>query len=276
MLSPLIDIGANLTHESFARDLAEVLQRASQAGITSIIVTGADLKSSHAALELAATGHEVQEGVATPITLRSTAGVHPHHATGVSKVTMADLEQLAANPLVVAVGETGLDYFRNFSPRADQERSFKLHLELAARTGLPLFLHERDAYPVFAQILRKWRDRLSRVVVHCFTGEQAALHAYLDLDCYIGITGWICDERRGQHLHKLVGDIPDDRLLLETDAPYLVPRSMRPKPRSGRNEPCHLRYINDYVAKLRHEDPDALASRTSENARTFFALDSRV
>lgn len=259
----LIDIGANLTHESFDADLPAVLARAREAGVGQLIVTGADLAGSRAALELANT----HPG------LWATAGIHPHHAAESSASALDEIGVLLDAPRAVAVGETGLDFYRDFCPRAAQEASFEAHLDLAARTGLPMFLHERDAHPRFADILRSRRNNLGPVVVHCFTGSASALHDYLDLDCHIGITGWICDERRGTHLHSIVADIPGDRLMLETDAPYLMPRTLRPKPKTRRNEPCHLAHITEFVARMRGVTPSALAAQTSANSRLFFALD---
>ena len=125
----------------------------------------------------------------------------------------------------------------------------------------------------FVRSVMYYRDQISDAVVHCFTGEREALHRYLDLDCYIGITGWICDERRGGHLHELVKDIPEDRLLIETDAPYLLPRTLRPKPKSRRNEPSYLTEVCATIARLRDVSYDALAQSTTSNARRFFRLD---
>src|SRR5699024_9838431 len=154
----------------------------------------------------------------------ATAGIHPHNARFHDADANAKLKTLLATPEVACAGEMGLDFNRDFSPRADQEKAFEAQLALAAEVGKPVFLHERDAHARFLAILRKWRDRLPAAVVHCFTGNREALYAYLDLDCHIGVTGWVCDERRGNELASLVPAIPDDRLLLETDAPYLIPR----------------------------------------------------
>jgi TatD DNase family protein len=163
-----------------------------------------------------------------------------------------------------------LDFFRDFSPRSEQERVFEWHLEQAVHAGLPVFLHERDAHARFLPMIRACRDLLSDAVVHCFTGDRAALYAYLDLNLYIGITGWICDERRGAHLLDLVRDIPADRLLIETDCPYLLPRDLRPRPRDGRNEPAFLPHVLTAVARARGDDPALLAQQTTANARRFF------
>jgi len=258
----LIDIGANLTHESFEHDFDEVLQRAADVGVSQFIVTGASTKGSVQALEIA----NRQEN------LYATAGIHPHHAEESTKANLSTIADLITEERVVAVGETGLDFFRDLAPRDAQQRSFEAHIEIAAESKLPMFLHERDAYPRFAEIISTHRDAISDAVVHCFTGEKDALYRYLDLDCYIGITGWICDERRGEHLLKLVKDIPDHRLLIETDAPYLMPRTIRPKPKTRRNEPCYLTYVRDTVASCRDQSTDHVAMITSDNARRLFSL----
>ena len=261
--APLIDIGANLTHESFHADLPDVLAAAREVGICQLMVTGASAVGSRDAAEIAAKYPEM---------LYSTAGVHPHHAEETTDQLIAEFRELAGQEVVKAIGETGLDFFRDFSPRDQQQASFEKHLQLAAELNMPLFLHERDAYPRFAEILKPVRDDLHNVVVHCFTGEKEALYAYLDLDCYIGITGWICDERRGTHLLELVKDIPADRLMIETDAPYLMPRNIQPKPKSRRNEPRNLPYVCQTVAEARGETYEAVANQTTANARGFFDL----
>ena len=261
-MSTLVDIGANLTHDTFDEDRQDVLQRARDAGVTQVIVTGTSIDGSEKALQLA----REQDG------LFATAGIHPHHADETSTEAMNRLEALSADERVKAIGETGLDFFRDYSPRKDQIASFEDHLALAIKTRLPLFLHERDAWPVFSEVLRSCRNELTDVVVHCFTGDQNALHAYLDLDCHIGITGWICDERRGAHLIPLIRDIPVNRLMIETDAPYLLPRSIRPKPKSRRNEPSYLTVVCKAVASARGETYDELARQTSANAVRFFDI----
>ena len=136
----------------------------------------------------------------------------------------------------------------------------------------PLFLHQRDAHDRFLPILQEVRDQLGHLVVHCFTGTRDELHDYLDMDLYIGITGWICDERRGYDLHPLLKDIPEDRLMLETDAPYLLPRNIKPKPSSRRNEPANLTYVVAMVSHCLGKSPASVALQTSNNARDFFAL----
>jgi TatD DNase family protein len=255
----LVDIGANLTHASFRDDLDAVVARAREHGVAAMIVTGTTVEESRRAAEIAE-AHG----------LYATAGVHPHHARECNEGTIRALREAARHPKVVAIGECGLDFNRNYSPHPSQERWFVAQLELAAELGKPLFLHSRDAHPRFAEILRNLR--VGKAVAHCFTGESAELRAYLDLGLYIGITGWICDERRGRHLVELVKEIPQDRLLLETDAPYLTPRDLRPQPKARRNEPAFLPHILRAVARARGEAPEALAAATTRNAKTLFGL----
>ena len=259
----LIDIGCNLTHDSFDSDRKEVIEAASQAGVAQIIVTGASAEGSQAAYQLASEW---------PLQLFATAGVHPHRASQYDSEADSLIRDLAGRNGVVAIGETGLDYFRDFSPRKAQRSSFEQQIQIAIETGLPLFLHQRDAHDDFIAILKEYRDHLSEVVVHCFTGTKPEMYECLDLDCFIGITGWICDERRGTHMKEYMKDIPSNRLMIETDAPYLKPRSLRPKIKSHRNEPRLLPWILGTLAACRGEHPEKLAETTTGNARAFFRL----
>lgn len=256
----LIDIGANLTHQSFAHDFASVITTAKSVNIDHIIVTGTDLESSHAALALAQADNYFS----------CTAGFHPHVASSCGAAELEQIAELAARTELVAIGETGLDFNRNYSPQDTQCTVFEQHLQLAVALQKPLFLHQRDAHSAFIELLARYRDRIPGGVVHCFTDTAAALHDYLDLDMYIGITGWICDERRGKDLQELVARIPADRLLLETDAPYLLPRTLAPKPASRRNEPGHLREILRVVASYCDRTEEQLAMETTANARRLF------
>jgi TatD DNase family protein len=259
----LIDIGANLTHESFRHDFDDVLARAKQHGIEQMIVTGASKEGSGQALALAR---------AHPGVLFATAGVHPHHASDYDAETDALLRALQREPEVKAVGETGLDYHRNYSPRTAQLAAFEKQLAIAVETGKPLFLHQRDAHADFLSLLKAVRDKVPAAVVHCFTDTRKALFDYLDLDCHIGLTGWICDERRGTHLREFVREIPANRLLLETDAPYLLPRTVRPQPSHRRNEPMYLAHICEEVARDRGETAEVSAKNSTAAARIFFGL----
>jgi len=261
---PLIDIGANLTHDSFDEDRGEMMQRASDAGVTRMIVTGSSNKGSQDALNLAKTA---------PGLLYATAGVHPHHAADFDATSVQLISDLARDDAVVAVGECGLDYFRNYSPRQAQLEAFQAQLDIAAETGLPVFLHQRDAHDDFVEVLEPMLPGLTRAVAHCFTGEGESLREYLEMGLWIGITGWICDERRGAHLHDIVSVIPDDRLLIETDAPYLLPRTIQPKPKTRRNEPAFLPEVLKVVAEARDQTEEHVAKITTENAMRFFNLD---
>ena len=258
-----VDIGVNLAHDSFDADRDAVMHRAAQAGVVQMMVTGASEDGSRKAIELA----RQHPGV-----LFATAGVHPHHAADLTIEALPTLAEMARAPEVVAVGECGLDYFRDFSPRDLQRRAFAWQLELAAATGKPVFLHQRDAHEDFVAILREHRAAIAGGVAHCFTAGEAERDAYLELGLAIGITGWICDERRGLHLREVVRKIPADRLMLETDAPYLLPRDLKPAPKSRRNEPHHLPHVARAVASARHESLESLARSTTENTRRMFRL----
>lgn len=259
----LVDIGANLTHPAFREDLPAVLARAREAGVETILVTGTSVLESHRALELSE---------AHPETVYATAGIHPHHARECDAATIPALRELARHPRVIAIGECGLDFNRNYSPHPDQEKCFVAQLELAIELKKPLFLHSRDAFPRLSDLIKAHENEMPKAVAHCFTGNKAELHAYLDLGLHIGITGWICDERRGRHLLELVREIPADRLLLETDSPYLTPRDMRPRPKARRNEPSFLPHVLRAVAHALGRPAEEVAAETTRNARLFFGL----
>jgi TatD DNase family protein len=259
----LIDIGANLTHPAFHADLPAVLERAIAAGVGSIIATGTSVPESTNALKVSAT---------YPQALYATAGVHPHHARECDDSTIPALRVLAQQPRVVAIGECGLDFNRNYSPHPDQEKWFRAQVELAIELKKPLFLHSRDAFPEFFDLIKTYRHEMPKAVAHCFTGTREELHACLDLGLHIGITGWICDERRGAHLLELVREIPADRLMLETDSPYLTPRDLRPQPKARRNEPAHLPHVLRTVARALGKSAERVAEETTRNARAFFGL----
>ena len=258
---PLIDIGANLTHDSFADDLPEVLQRAAAAGVQRLVVTGSSDQGNIDAAELAA---------AHPGRLFATAGVHPHHAADYTDASDELIRSLLLRDAVVAVGECGLDYFRNFSPRDAQLEAFRSQLDIAIDSAMPVFLHQRDAHDDFVAVLEPALPRIPRAVAHCFTGEATEMRDYLQMGLWIGITGWVCDERRGLHLQDIVGEIPDDRLLIETDAPYLMPRSLTPKPKTRRNEPANLTEVLRVVAAARGQTEEHVAAITTANAIEFF------
>jgi TatD DNase family protein len=259
----IIDIGINLMHPSFDRDREEVMRAAEAEGVSPLIITGTNVRESRKALDYAAL---------YPGKLYATAGVHPHDAKTCDASTLAALRELASHDAAVAIGECGLDYNRDFSPRPLQREWFEKQAALSVELGMPLFLHERDAAEDFTAILRN--SGAKKMVVHCFTGAEADLERYLELGAYIGITGWICDERRGGRLRSLVRLIPPGRLLLETDAPYLLPRDMdrAGKGRSGRNESRFLRHIARTIAQCLDKDEEVLAEETRENTLRFFGI----
>jgi TatD DNase family protein len=265
MTLPLVDIGLNLAHDSFDHDRDHVVAAAVEAGVAHMVITGSTLESTRAAIEHVRTA---------PRRFRATAGIHPHHAREFHDPDVHELRELMSAPEVGAAGECGLDYFRNFSPHPDQERVFRCQLELAVEVGKPVFLHQRDAHDPFVAILRDYLPRLAGGVAHCFTGESRELDDYLSLGLSVGITGWICDERRGQHLRELVRRIPLDRLMLETDAPYLLPRDLEPRPKTRRNEPRYLPHILETVAQCRGEAAEVVAAATTRNALAFFGFAS--
>ena len=260
--APLVDIGANLTHESFGRDLEAVIQRAQAAQVTTMIVTGTEIEHAEQAVSLA---------LRFP-GLYATAGIHPHNASQWNNAIAAEMARLHARPEVVAVGECGLDFNRNFSTPREQERAFEAQLALAAESGLPLFVHERDAGQRMREMLHAWRDEISQAVVHCFTADRDTLFGYLDLDLHIGLTGWICDERRGHHLRPLVGEIPLDRLMVETDCPYLLPRNLPAKLKGRRHEPALLPWIVREIAECRGISEAEMGAATTQTAQRFFRL----
>jgi TatD DNase family protein len=264
----LIDIGINLMHSSFNRDREAVVAAAAEAGVSPLVITGTGEKASCEALRYAAEYNTVKAGA-----LYATAGVHPHEARFCNEGAIENLRALAAQYKAEAIGECGLDYNRDFSPRDIQRKWFEKQVELAAELGLPLFLHERDASADFTAIIKNAGGKVPAMVVHCFTGNGAELETYLEAGCYIGLTGWICDERRGSHLESLVKKIPADKLMLETDAPFILPRDLPFKVHGRRNEPKYLPHIAGTIARHQGKTIAALAEVTCANTRRFFGIE---
>ncbi|MCL1126313.1 TatD family hydrolase [Shewanella surugensis] len=262
-----IDIAVNLVGSSLEKDSEQIIQTAFEQQVSPLIVIGSDLDESEQAITLCQT---------YPKQLYCTAGVHPHQASQWHTDSLTRLTQLGSSASVVAIGECGLDYNRDFSPRDRQRQAFEAQLALAATLNMPVLMHERDAHHDFLTILKEYRSSLPNALLHCFTGNRDSLDAYLALDLHLGITGWVCDERRGQELAELVVDIPDDRILIETDSPYLLPRNLKPKPKSGKNKPQYLPHIANYIATLRGQDATQFAEQTYRNSRHFFNLDAKI
>ncbi|TPH15691.1 TatD family hydrolase [Litorilituus lipolyticus] len=263
----MIDVGVNLTNQRFDKDRKEVLLRAQQANINHLVITGTSVTESQKALALC---QEYQASF--PRFLSCTAGVHPHDADHVSGNYLDELEQLAQSKYVKAIGECGLDFNRNFSTPEQQQVVFQQQVQLAHKLSMPLFLHQRDAFEPWFAILKPYINRLPAMVSHCFTGTKDELEQCIAADMYVGITGWLCDERRGQSLRDIVNLIPLNRLLIETDAPYLTPRTIRPRPKSSRNEPCYLSYILAEIASITGKEIDEIEKCTTNNARRVFGL----
>jgi len=263
----LIDIGANLTHDSFDADRAAVIAAAAAVGVKRQIITGADADGSQQALQLA------QE---YPGKLWATAGVHPHHAKDYGADTDALLRELSTKDPVVAVGEMGLDYFRNFSSHEEQEHAFDAQLQIAVEVQKPVFLHQRDGHGAFVAILKNHIDELNGGVAHCFTGTKEEMKVYLDMGLYVGVTGWICDERRGHDLQEAVKYLPLDRIMLETDAPYLLPRNLSKEQKKAingrRNEPSLLPHVLETTAGLMGVTAEELAAAATRNTEALFGL----
>lgn len=263
----MIDIGVNLSSKRFKDDIGEVLERALEAGVEKLILTGTSVDESKEVLQIC---REYADQF--PSMLYATCGIHPHDAKLFNSGSLSSLRELAAHPQVVAIGEAGLDFNRNASTPKEQEIAFEAQLELAAELKMPLFLHERDASRRQLEIMHAYRDHFTDAVIHCFTGDQTTLFSYLDMDLHIGITGWICDERRGLTLQRTAKNIPLARLMIETDAPYLLPRNMKPKPKHNRNEPAFLPHVLTGLAEVRPETAQEISAATSANAARFFRL----
>lgn len=259
----MIDIGVNLTNARFDKDRDEVILRAKQAYVNAMVVTGTNFEESQHAIKLCQQYPEY---------LYSTVGIHPHDADNAAVNFQEKLAALAENSCVKAIGECGLDFNRNFSTAANQKNVFSQQVNLASELQLPLFLHQRDAFEPWFDILTPYFSRIPAMVSHCFTGNQRELEQCLAADMYIGITGWLCDERRGQELRDIVSLIPLNRLMIETDAPYLTPRSIRPKPKSSRNEPSYLPHIVSVLAELMNFSEQEIIKQTTLNADVFFSL----
>lgn len=255
----LFDICVNLTNDRLLRDLDGVVVRAKQAGVDTLLITGTSASESQAAAQLCEQYSH---------TLLSTAGIHPHYAKDASDDDLVILRELCALPQVRAVGECGLDFNRNFSPADIQQRIFEAQLDLAADVQLPVFLHERDAFDTQYALIKRYRDRLSGGVAHCFTGTQEQMQAYLDADLYIGITGWLCDPKRGADLRAAVKHLPLSRLLIETDAPYLTPKTLRPQPKV--NEPAYLGEVIRVLAEVKGVSEEDIAAASWDNSVALF------
>ncbi len=260
----MIDIGVNLTSSQFKNDVNQVIEDAVNSGVSTMIVTGTNIEKSRQALQLC---------TQYPDSLYSTAGIHPHDASSYTEESVSQLSTLLNESHALAIGECGLDFNRNYSTPVEQLSCFEVQLELAVELQMPVFLHQREAHADFLRLIKKYRSGLVGAVAHCFTGGQGELESYLEEDLYIGITGWLCDERRGKALNDCVHLIPENRVLVETDAPYLFPRSLKlPKKQRKRNEPQYLPHIIQTLAERMSINELVLAQLTITNAQRFFRI----
>ena len=257
----LFDSHCHIDDNSYNSDLNQVMDRAKQAGVKAVMVVGIDRATSAKAIEIANTFDHVYTSV----------GVHPHDAVQCSGPILEELRQMAlAHDCVKAWGETGLDFNRMYSPKADQEACFSAQLGMASDLDLPMIFHERDSNGRFYEILKSDGPKSRKGVVHCFSGTKEEMFKYLDLGYYIGITGILTILQRGEYLRQIVQFIPQDRILIETDAPYLTPKPQKNKFR--RNEPGFVRSVMERLAKVRGEDETVLANAVFENTLRLYNI----
>lgn len=259
----MIDIGINILNKQFQSDADEVIDRAFDAGIEKLILTGVNVSNSIKSIEFCKKYNR---------DIYCTVGIHPHEAKSMNAQSIEILRKSSTHQYVKAIGECGLDYDRDFSPRPIQKKCFEAQIELAIELNLPLFLHERAAFQDFNLILDQYADKLPPRVVHCFTGSINEAKIYLDKGYYIGFTGAITDERRFSHLKEVLKYVPLDRMMLETDAPFMLPKNITNKSNDRRNEPAFLPYVSKYIAQIKNISTEKLNNETTLVAKKFFKL----
>ena len=257
----IADIACNFTSDRFDNDLDEVINQAIVNNITKFGLICSRLSDIDKLLEIYNRYSK---------DMFFTIGVHPHHANEINEEYLKKLKEVINNNNPHAIGETGLDFFRNLSTYEEQIFAFEEQIKIAIDTNKPLFLHQRDSHDDFIKILRKYSSDINKSVVHCFTGTKKQLNDYLELDCYIGVTGWICDAKRNVELRKTIKNIPLERLMIETDCPYLIPKNLEEKPKNNRNEPTYLNHIADEVAALMKKDINDIREKTYKTSLSFF------
>ena len=252
----MFDIGANLTSSHFSDDLDSVLDESFEAGVKKICITSSNLQDVRNAKKITERNKNLYYSV----------GFHPHNAKDFKIEFLKDMSVYLNDPKAICLGEMGLDFNRNFSSKDEQILCFESQLSLANSINKPLFLHQRDAHEEFLSILDNYKFN-QKLIVHCFTGNLSELEDYLKRDFYIGITGWVCDLKRGKELRKCINQIPEDKLLIETDSPYLSPRK-----KIRRNEPKFLIDVAEEVARLRQQTKESIVKSSYENSLNFFNL----
>ncbi len=252
----MFDIGANLTSSHFSDDLDSVLDESFEAGVKKICITSSNLQDVRNAKKITERKKNLYFSV----------GFHPHNAKNFKIEFLKDMSIYLDDPKAICLGEMGLDFNRNFSSKKEQILCFESQLSLANSINKPLFLHQRDAHEEFLSILDNFKFN-QKLIVHCFTGNLSELEDYLKRDFYIGITGWVCDLKRGLDLRECINHIPQDKLLIETDSPYLSPRK-----KIRRNEPKFLIDVAEEVARLRQQPKESIIKSSYENSLNFFNL----
>lgn len=256
------DIGVNLMSRQFQKDRNEIVEKALVDG-TGLIITGTDLDSSKAAIEfIRKNGYKH---------VFCTVGCHPHNAIEYDGLYASQMLQLIRKnrDIVVAVGECGLDFERMYSPEEFQIKTFRSMLHMASSTKLPVFLHERGAEEPFVKTMKTHKEMYPHSLVHCYTGNKQKVYRYLQMGFMIGITGWICDNRRNKDLLEAIRIIPLDRLMVETDSPYLTPHN-RNLPR--RNTPENLKYVIEKIAEVKRQDYHEVETALLKNTKDFFRI----
>ena len=261
-MNNLFDIACNFSSDRFDSDLNEVIKRAKDNKVTKFLIVSASLEDIKKVNNIYEDNKD---------SCFFTIGVHPHNAKEFNSSSSLKMKHLIEEYKPHSVGETGLDFFRNISTYEEQLFAFEQQIQIAIETNLPLFLHQRDAHDDFMKTISKYKNNISKAVVHCFTGTQKELDDYLEMGFHIGLTGWICDERRNVDLRKSLINIPIEKLMIETDCPYLIPRNLKDKPKNNRNEPSHLPHIAKEIALLVDIDKDKLIDITYKNSLDFFS-----
>ena len=261
-MNNLFDIACNFSSDRFDSDLNEVIKRAKDNKVTKFLIVSASLEDTKKVNNIYKDNKD---------SCFFTIGVHPHNANEFNFSSSLKMKHLIEEYKPHSVGETGLDFFRNISTYEEQLFAFEQQIQIAVETNLPLFLHQRDAHDDFMKTISKYKNNISKAVVHCFTGTQKELEDYLEMGFHIGLTGWICDERRNVDLRKSLINIPIEKLMIETDCPYLIPRNLKDKPKNNRNEPSHLPHIAKEIALLVDIDKNKLIDITYKNSLDFFS-----
>ena len=250
----MIDSHAHLTFKDYRKDLAAVMRRAREAGVTAIVTVGCDVQSSEDGIRLA----HAEEAVYASV------GVHPHDARSLDDFEFEKIEHLAGQRKVVAIGEIGLDFYRNLSPRRSQEHAFRRQIGLARQMNLPIIVHDRDAHRRTIEILRA--EKVSRGVLHCFSGDINMARQALEMGLHISFAGPVT--YGGKKAVDIIKRIPEDRILIETDCPYLTPVPHRGK----RNEPAHVRFVLERIAEVLDRPLEEVDRITEANTRRLFNL----